>query len=260
MEGKGPHINELDGPAWILHVPLNANCWVARCQSLSIPCSKFPDDFLKLYLWYMYMYMYTYTHTHIYIYIYMHAKLYIHNLCISCAWLFIPHGFVTKVASSCTGMHKVHFAGGLLIYLLAVPYAQSACCILRLQRSSRSHQVADFLFFLANAWHIGCRGVFWTEWSPFSVVDCSLATPFGRSVRLYSIDPIVRTIIEIIVVNHNSTYHNMKPWMPWSWTSQQHWCSTASSAKRRAMITAIRPWRGSHVTDGLAHHSLRPHL
>ena len=25
----------------------------------------------------------------------------------------------------------------------------------------------------------------------FSVVDCSLATPFDRSVRLYSIDPIV---------------------------------------------------------------------
>lgn len=32
----------------------------------------------------------------------MHAKFYIHNLCIFCAWLFIPHGFITKVASSCT--------------------------------------------------------------------------------------------------------------------------------------------------------------
>lgn len=172
------------------------------------------------------------------------------------SWLYYQSGYF---------VHKVHCADGLLVYLLAVPYAQSAHCILRLQKSLRSVKVtpSSGLSFLANAWHNCCRGVFWTEWSPFSVVDCSLATPFDRSVRLYSIDPIVRHnhyhIYIYMYISHN-IYHNLKPWIPWSWTSQQHWHSTASSAKRRAMITAIRPSRGSHVKDGLAHHSLRPHL
>ena len=149
---------------------MNLAC-ATKCQLLGCKMPEFVYSLLEVprrfpqtvSVVYVYVYVYVHTHTYIYIYTHMHAKLYIHNLCISCAWRFISHGFVTKVASSCTGMHKVHFAGGLLIYLLAVPYAQSACCILRLQRSSRSHQVADFLFFLANAWHIGCRGVFWTE-------------------------------------------------------------------------------------------------
>jgi hypothetical protein len=129
------------------------------------------------------------------------------------SWLYCQSGYF---------VHKVHCADGLLVYLLAVPYAQSAHCILRLQKSLRSVKVtpSSGLSFLANAWHIGCRGVFWTEWSPFSVVDCSLATPFDRSVRLYSIDPIVRhnhyhiyiyiyLTIYIIIWNHEYLGHGL---------------------------------------------------